>query len=360
MSYFTQNGDAFRPTPGRESILTTLPTGNYVVAQDPMGAMFFQRTERFTEPGKLYGDVEARTARILNTFLDRDRATGVLLAGEKGSGKSLLARNISYRAYEQNIPTILVNMPWVGDGFSSLLADVEQPAIVLMDEFEKVYDRNKQEGVLTLLDGAMTSKKLFVLTVNDKWRVDEHMRNRPGRLFYAIDYGSLEAEFVREYCVDNLNDQTHTESVVRIGSIFEAFNFDMLKALVEDMNRYKEDPFETMELLNAKPMTKANVGVTYSVQAWEPDGTEIIASSSDVPEYDETPISSDEGAMYVQIYVDDDTKRGGRHSFLVKTSDVVQVDGQKGTYEFKNAEGYRVIFTKNPPKSYDLRRMVDY
>jgi hypothetical protein len=116
-------------------------------------------------------------------------------------------------------------------------------------------DTNEQQAVLTLLDGVFPSKKLFVLTCNDKYRIDEHMRNRPGRIYYLLDFAGLEVDFITEYCTDNLNDKGQIESVCRVSTMFAEFNFDMLKALVEEMNRYGESAQEAMKMLNAKPQT---------------------------------------------------------------------------------------------------------
>jgi hypothetical protein len=38
-----------------------------------------------------------------------------------------------------------------------------------------------------------------------------------------------------------------------VGALFGEFNFDMLKALVEEMNRFDESPTEAIRMLNAKP-----------------------------------------------------------------------------------------------------------
>ena len=86
--------------------------------------------------------------------------------------------------------------------------------MVLFDEFEKVYDSDEQEEMLTLLDGVFPSKKLFVLTCNDKWRVNQHMRNRPGRIFYMLDFTGLDEDFVVEYCHDNLKNLANIDGVL--------------------------------------------------------------------------------------------------------------------------------------------------
>jgi len=89
----------------------------------------------------------------MRTFTDRSNSTGVLLTGEKGSGKTLLAKHLSIMGYDMGIPTIVINSAWTGDSFNKLIQDIEQPLIVMFDEFEKVYNREEQEKMLTLLDG---------------------------------------------------------------------------------------------------------------------------------------------------------------------------------------------------------------
>lgn len=380
MSFFAQSGDAFVPTAGKDTLFDSLPVGNYVVAQS-MSGLFYMRAPKFAPLGKVYGDVEARADRILHTFDTRPRATGALFSGEKGSGKSLLARMISLKGYELGIPTILVNSPWTGDGFANLLADVEQPAIVLMDEFEKVYDSNEQEQVLTLLDGSMTTKKLFILTVNNKWRVDSNMRNRPGRLYYSIDFDGLESTFVKEYCEDNLDNQEHVDLVVKVSTMFEKFNFDMLTALVEEMNRYDEDPFDALKLLNAKPVDHEPGGKTYEVKVFTPDGVEgrvesreqvtpLNAHHGTVAIYVAWPAPKEEGVKKKQRRGDpllsldemfDDVPDDGNKYLQArvywKAADVTKLNAEAGEYEFINEDGYRITYKQIVSVDKDLRSM---
>lgn len=354
MSFFMQSGDTFTPTPGRDSMLDALPVGNYIVIETMQG-LKFQRVDSFPEPSRAYGRVNERVERILNTFEDRDRSTGVLLSGEKGSGKSMLARNISHAAYAKGIPTILVNAPFMGDGFNSLLASIEQPAIVLMDEFEKVYsDPQAQEQILTLLDGMVTSKKLFILTVNDKYRINEHMMNRPGRLYYAIDYAGLEAEFVREYCEDTLKDQAEVENVVKVSAMFRAFNFDMLKAMVEEMNRYDESAFDVIDILNAKPALTTSSSVEYKVTVTAPNGAKAEPVTQNL-----TPIEGGAAHFYVEfpegpgVKVDED----GDVSISLTINELVKLDMTAGVSEFKTKTGFKVEYVKQIKGGFDIRSL---
>jgi hypothetical protein len=230
-----------------------LPVGNYVIKMDQYENFYFELVESFVIGNKIYGDTTQKIDRIINTFNNRPNSTGVMFTGEKGSGKTLMAKALSVKCAEQNIPTIIINTPWHGDKFNTLMQSITQPCLICFDEFEKVYDNQQQTAVLTLLDGVFPSKKLFVLTCNDKWRIDEHMRNRPGRIFYMLDFKGLAIEFITEYCEENLNNKDQIENVCRVSSMFAEFNFDLLKALVEEMNRYNETAQEAIKMLNAKP-----------------------------------------------------------------------------------------------------------
>ena len=173
MTHFLKNGNSFRVFAQESIDLTnTLAPGNYVVKTDHNDQLYIEKVDDFKVSGKLYGDVGKNADRILNTFNERPNATGVMLSGEKGSGKTLLSKVISLEGAKLGYPTIIINQPYRGDDFNTLIQSIEQPAIILFDEFEKVYEKDHQEEILTLLDGVFPSKKLFVLTCNDKWRVD--------------------------------------------------------------------------------------------------------------------------------------------------------------------------------------------
>lgn len=292
MAYFMKSGNTYRIARKEALDITEhLPGGNYTVNKDEMtGQMFLEKIDSFNIPKKIYGDCLHHTDRIVKTFMDRPNATGVMLTGEKGAGKTLLTKNVCVKLAEMDVPTLVINAPWCGDKFNSFIQSIEQPCVILFDEFEKVYDRDDQEKILTLLDGVFPSKKLFLLTSNDKWRVDYHMRNRPGRIYYMLDFKGVDANFIREYCTDNLNAKEHIERIVNISTMFKEFNFDMLKALVEEMNRYGETPQQTLSMLNAKPEfdgeTKYEVKIVHNGQEIEysgdyrgnplsPDGVEI-------------------------------------------------------------------------------------
>jgi hypothetical protein len=349
MTYFLKSGITFRvSTKEALDLHETLPAGNYVIKKDQFENLFLEQIDSFEFKGKLYGDTTKHSERILNTFMDRTASTGVMLNGEKGSGKTLLAKILSIKAAEQAIPTIVINAPWCGDKFNSLIQAIEQSCVVLFDEFEKVYDSQEQEQMLTLLDGVFPSKKLFVITCNDKWRVNSHMRNRPGRIYYMLDFVGLDADFIREYCEDNLKNKEYIEKVVQVGGLFGDFNFDMLKALIEEMNRYNESPTEAIRMLNAKPEFSENHLYTLSLQI---DGETIDPKHYEPERWEGNPLSS--RTIHVNYDTDPADDDADWENLQFTHEDLRTVKAQDGKFVFINTKGAVVTLTKIKTKVFN-------
>lgn len=363
---YNQNGLDFTPTrPDALNLHSNLPPGNYLIKVNPMTEqLYFSRCDDFPMPSKIYGNTLTQADRILRTFQDRPFTTGVLLEGEKGSGKSLLAKVLAISvAQSLGLPIILINAPWCGDRFNQLISNLG-PAMLLFDEFEKTYeDKDAQKQVLTLLDGVFPSKKLMVFTVNDKHKLDSHLTNRPGRIFYSLNYSGLTEEFVREYCEDNLTNKAHIEDVIGLRLMFRKFNFDMLKALVEDMNRYNESPRQALEYLNIDPSTET---LRFDISV-ELEGVKFTCVSelsyrglpSEVKNFrnnvyagqslikklpGESEVAHSERAeAFFKKY---GLEVNEYHYFTLNPSDMISADVREGEYIFKDKNGLRVMFRR--------------
>lgn len=357
MTMFSQQGAAW--IPHREEALNLrkeLPVGNYTVKKEEMtGQFFLEKIDSFRVPDVLYGNITKQTSRIMRTFAERTGSTGVLLAGEKGSGKTLLSKNVCNELAKVGVPSIVINHPWYGDRFNAFLQSITQPCIVVFDEFEKVYGREEQEKLLTLFDGVFSSKKLFLLTCNNEYRVDHHMRNRPGRIYYFVMFDSLAEEFIREYCEDNLLDQSYVEQVVQASKLFSRFNFDMLQSLIEEMNRFDEAPVDALAMLNAKPehddggkyrMTVLYENVPYTGAQLDPeyyngnpfDGDGIGVRVELSSETEETEVPANTSAL-VRTAMRMAAKENERVYLEFEPHDFVRFDPDSETFVFQNEKG---------------------
>jgi len=347
MAHFLKSGNTYKVASEEAlDIHATLPAGNYVIKVDMFENLYLEHIDSFNVSGKIYGDTLKNTDRIINTFWERPSSTGVMLTGEKGSGKTLLSKKISIELAKQAVPTIVINDAFTGEKFNTLLQTISQPCVILFDEFEKVYDKDEQEAILTLLDGVYSGKKLFILTCNDKWRVDQHMRNRPGRIFYMIDFTGLSQEFIVEYCEDNLKHKEHIERICSLTNLFAEFNFDMLKALVEEMNRYNETPQDAMKILNTKP--EFDSGCNYDISLIV--GGKELAVTTHPEVFEGNPL-----AKTVQISYDSDKDEDGDTQWITNRfspHDLVKVDNNGARFIFEN-KGIRLMLTRIKAKTYN-------
>ena len=352
MAYFLKTGTTYQVTTKESMDLhEKLPVGNYVIKKNEMsGQLYLETIDNFEIAGKIYGDTMRNTTRILHTFDSRTNSTGVILSGEKGSGKTLLAKMLAVTAAKQDIPTIVINAPWAGDKFNSFMQMIDQPCIILFDEFEKVYDRDSQESILTLLDGVFPSKKLFVLTCNDKYRIDSHMRNRPGRIFYMLDFKGLDQDFIIEYCNDNLINKSYIQQVCKVAMMFDQFNFDMLKSLVEEMNRYNESPQESLRMLNAKPEFSGDSNYSIKLQV---NGEYITDEALDQTQWSGNPLHSRISIDYRSVETDEDGDRVWESSRF-ESSDLKSIDSSSGKFIFSNAFDEKIVLSKIVPKNFQF------
>ncbi len=261
---FLRKGTSYTPSNSEDTEqIQQVPARTFSVKRNNHGILYLSLVERdFVKPPVLYGNIQSRVDRIMNTFENRVASTGVLLQGEKGSGKTLLANLICETAQAQGLPVIVINEPYCDEEFKELIQSVSQPKVILFDEFEKVYRSSSddeerslpQQKLLTLLDGTFFSKSLFLFTVNDGSRLDRNLINRPGRIYYNLRFSGLDTDFVVDYCNANLKNEGHLDQVLRITQLDNTFNFDMLQSLVEEMNRYDESPLEVLKWLNIIPV----------------------------------------------------------------------------------------------------------
>jgi hypothetical protein len=367
MTYYTRSGSCFFITKKENlQISDRLETAVYILKYSQQNGFYLEKTNRFELPNKIYGNTSTYKDRIIKTFLDRADSTGVLLSGTKGSGKTLLVKVISEAGFDpkNQWPTIVISEPFTGEAFLSFMTSIDQPCVVIFDEFEKVYgscyaeqveeigDKQNavggQESLLTLLAGVFPTKHLFLLTCNDEWKVSDNMKNRPGRLYYRISYKGLDGDFIRQYCNEKLIDKSKIQSVYVLSLMFEDFNFDMLQGLVEEMNRYGESADEVIKILNVKPVEET-ISASYDVELIANDGKKpTIAYYHKV--YRSNPL------LHEEIGINYET-RDGESVVIFNRSHLIKVT--KGSIIFKNEDGWTASFTKNQQRHTDYSKVLN-
>ena len=350
MSHYIRNGGNFRVVSDLAmEVHKSLPVGTYTVMFDQIMGYFLSINDDFKAPKKLYGSTEKNAARIIATFHDRTNSTGVLLVGEKGSGKTLLAKIIAREGSKSDLPTLIINQPYKGDAFNEFIKNINQPCIIIFDEFEKVYDKDDQNMILTLLDGHSSTKNLFVFTCNESYKINDYMLNRPGRIYYYIEFKGLDVEFIEEYCNDNLNNKKNIHSICQISTLFHVFNFDMLQALVEEMNRYDESAQEALKLLNAKIAMNAYAS-EFKVELYI-DGVHKTGDSVD--EYiDANPLT-----RTVSVDYEYNESKDEWLSVNLKPEDLIKIDAKEGTYVY-HRDNVKLILRKKKDMGFDPMKTI--
>ena len=325
-----------------------LEPNTYVVKFNPQnGEYYLELIEDFSIPQKIYGDTVKLTDRILNTFNNRSGSVGILLSGTKGSGKTLQAKHISVIARQKHdIPTIIVNEEHSGSEFNTFIQSLSHPCVIIFDEFEKVYDREHQEELLTLLDGVLSSKNIFIFTCNNVFLIDGHMMNRPSRIYYSRNYVSLDEEVILEYCEEKLADKSHIKSICGIAKLFDEFNFDALQCMVEEMNRYNEDPMQVLEFLNIKFTNGSNI---YKLE-------EVIYKGIKIKQRNDEHIDCNPMFYNRKIYIYRNNKEDADlFPITLDNKNLVTCDGNVDIYTYKT-EDYSITFKKKVPAAIDYSK----
>lgn len=146
----------------------------------------FKLNGEMNTPPKIYQTKRDKlfVERVLNNFTNSNKnTTGVLLTGDKGTGKSVTAKILAKKA---NLPIIVINPELEEKYLEEFFKEFDTPVCILFDEVDKNFDTRE---MLTFLDGIhKTAKKLVIMTANNEDNLSEFIKNRCSRIRYYRHY----------------------------------------------------------------------------------------------------------------------------------------------------------------------------
>lgn len=212
-----------------------LPKGIYEVKVSMTGFYLSKIAESFTFDYKLYGLNQKFIDYVLKTYENTTGNLGVLLDGIKGTGKTVVAKELCNRL---QLPVILVQS--MGSDTNSKLikylsTSIDFDCIFFFDEYEKEFKNSSD--VLSFMDGTYNSiyRKVFLLTTNEL-NVDPNLLGRPSRIRYKKSFNNLSEEVTREILNDILEDKTAIEKVIELTHSMNIITIDLIKAIATEIN----------------------------------------------------------------------------------------------------------------------------
>ncbi len=238
-------------------LATTAPLLENGIYQLEIGAFGFYLKfieTRFEFAYKIYGLEKALIERTKKTYKNTVGNLGILLNGEKGTGKTVTSKIL---CNDLNQPVILISHFIEESQF--FLNSIQQNITVLIDEYEKIY--GDDDNLLTIMDGAMNSeyRRIFILTTN-KLYINTNLLQRPGRIRYLKTFKDLSPEIIMEIVDDCLKYKKYRENVIKFISNLEIITVDIVKSIVEEVNIHNEPTEKFRDVFNVRKITgKHNV-----------------------------------------------------------------------------------------------------
>lgn len=214
--------------------------GEQVTKFELNGEMNLPPTVYQTKKDKLFID------RVLKNFNSSNKnTTGVLLTGDKGTGKSVTAKILAEKA---KLPIIVINPDLEEKYLEEFFKEFDTPVCILFDEVDKNFNTQK---MLTFLDGMhKTAKKLVVMTANDEDSLSHFIKNRCSRIRYYRHYSMKDdAREYAELICDSKNIDNKEEVVDFIVNNIKYPSIDNISSFIDEVIFTKDWNLSLQEVL---------------------------------------------------------------------------------------------------------------
>lgn len=255
-----------------------LPNGIYTVVNSPIKGLYLSRTQDdFKFNYKIYNKDEKFIKTVLKSYDNLNQNLGILLTGLKGTGKSVTSKMI---CNELNIPVICITQNH--EDLNTLLSSIQQPVVIFIDEYEKIYDDGHE--LLTLMDGLLKNdyKNVFLLTTNELY-INNNLLQRPGRIRYVKEYGNLESHQCIEIINDLLQYPEFKDDCIEEISKLPNITIDLVKEIINEVNIHNVSPKEFMNIFNVTdPYSRYTI---FNYDLYEVNDNKKTLIKSNIPIY---------------------------------------------------------------------------
>lgn len=214
------------------------------------GESYFEEDGELNLNFKIYNSDEDTMFmnRVLNYHKKSDKlSTGVMLAGLKGTGKTVMAKQIARKSH---LPVIVVDPDYPASKIADFFTKFDTEVCVMFDEIDKNWNSN---NLLGFLDGVQkTAKKLVLFTCNDMDKTSEFLKDRCSRIRYRRIFAANEnVKFLKELIADKGIKDTNDKLYNFMVNHFEVLSIDNILSFIDEKSAYPTvDNFNLVREMN--------------------------------------------------------------------------------------------------------------
>ena len=222
------------------------------LAKDTSGNKSFKLVkdaERFKLRNKYYGNMLKDVKRTWNTYNkfkeDGEKQFAFGAVGFKGMGKTEYLSLVANMAMdEEGMICVLVTEIQSSPELIQFLSSLDN-VFILFDEFGKVFPpRGSQSLMLTMFNNLNQKKRIIAASDNTLDAFDEFFKDRTGRIYYLLEFWSIDQEIIEAYSKDSGASKSFIKEIVKASKRVANFSMDYIQGLLKEHKMYPEDNLE--------------------------------------------------------------------------------------------------------------------